>query len=54
MFSDVFLFFLTLSHLSTRHDAEDATLTKNNTAQSLGNDFEDLFAHVLVQLFLCT
>ena len=39
--------------ISTQHDAEHATLTKNNTAQSVRNDLNGLNAHFLVRLFLC-
>jgi len=52
MFRDIFKFLSSLSHFSTKHGAEHATLTKNNTTQSY--DFKGLNAHVLVQLFLCT
>jgi len=34
----IFKFLLSSSHFSTRHDAEYATLTKNNTALSFRND----------------
>jgi len=49
--SDIFKFLSRLSHFSTFHDAEHATLTKDNTGQSFRNDHNGLHVHFLVELF---
>ena len=59
MFSAILSYFQGHHILSTRHDAEDVTLTNNNTAQGFRNDFEGLslgsvvLVHVKCYISVC-
>jgi len=42
IFSDIFKFLARTSHFAMQHDAEHATLTRNNATQSFRNDLNGL------------